>query len=127
MQTQAPDLAIIFLIVFLAAATTLGAAGLTTGRSSELIVTKAPFGTTKDGQAVEIYTLQNANGLEARVMTYGAIIYSLEVPDRDGQLVNVTINRETVSDYEKKSACFGALLGRFANRISGAQFTIDGK
>ena len=92
-----------------------------------LTIGKQPFGTTQDGQPVELYTLQNANGVEAKIMTYGAIIYSLEVPDKQGRFTNVTINRETVTDYEKKSACFGALLGRYANRIGGAKFTIDGR
>jgi aldose 1-epimerase len=127
MQTQAPNFLLIALILFMVTATSLGAAEPTTGASPELSVTKLPFGSTKDGQAVELYTLHNANGLAARVITYGAIIYSFDVPDRNGRFANVTINRQTVSDYEKKSACFGALLGRYANRIGGAQFTIEGK
>jgi aldose 1-epimerase len=90
-------------------------------------ITKTPFGTTKDGQGVELYTLKNRHGLTAKVMTYGAIIYSFEAPDADGKFANVTLNRETVADYEKKSACFGALLGRYANRIAGAQFTLEGR
>lgn len=92
-----------------------------------LNVTRAPFGATKSGEGVELFTLVNANGLRAQVITYGAIIYSLEVPDRTGRLVNVTINRPTVSDYEKRSACFGALLGRYANRIGLGQITVDGR
>ncbi len=95
--------------------------------AAELSVEKAPFGSTQDGQAVELYTLRNAQGATAKVMTYGAIIYSLEVPDRDGHFANVTINRPTVADYEKRSACFGAVLGRYANRIGGARFSIDGR
>lgn len=92
-----------------------------------LTVEKEPFGATQDGKPVELYTLRNRNGTTARIMTYGAILYSLEVPDKNGQSANVTINRETVTDYERKSACFGAVLGRYANRIGGAQFTIDEK
>lgn len=98
-----------------------------TGSAAKHSVTKAAFGSTRSGQAVELYTLENAHGLKAQVMTYGAIIYSLEVPDKEGHLVNVTINRGTVADYEKKSACFGALLGRYANRIGGAEITLEGK
>jgi len=90
-------------------------------------VTKTPFGATKDGQAVELYTLRNARGVTAKVMTYGAIIYSFEVPDANGVFTNVTLNRETLADYEKKSACFGALLGRYANRIAGARFPLEGQ
>ena len=90
-------------------------------------ITKVPFGTAADGQSVELYTLKNAHGLTAKVMTYGAIIYSFEVPDARGTLTNITLNRETLADYEKRSPCFGALLGRYANRISGAKFPLDGQ
>ncbi len=90
-------------------------------------ITSTPFGTTKDGQAVELYTLRNARGVRAKVMTYGAIIYSFEVPDANGVFTNVTLNRETLADYERRSACFGALLGRYANRIAGARFPLEGQ
>lgn len=88
---------------------------------------KIPFGTTRHGEPVELYTLKNSHGLTAKVMTYGAILYSFEVPDAQGKLVNITLNRETLADYEKKSPCFGALLGRYANRIAGAKFPLDGR
>jgi aldose 1-epimerase len=90
-------------------------------------ISHAPFGTTRDGQGVEIFTLKNRHGLTAKVITYGAIIYSLEAPDKQGKFVNVTLNRETVADYERKSPCFGALLGRYANRIAKGQFTLNGQ
>jgi aldose 1-epimerase len=89
-------------------------------------IEKAPFGVTSDGQAVDLYTLRNANGLVAKVITYGAIIYSVEVPDRNGRATNVTANCASLADYEKRSPCFGALLGRYANRIAGGRFTLDG-
>ncbi len=112
---------ILFLIVCLAPVVKAAEA------TKRLGLEKKPFGSTQSGEPAELYTLRNANGVAVKVITYGAIIYSMEIPDRDGHLVNVTINRETVSDYEKKSACFGALLGRYANRIGGARFTIDGR
>jgi aldose 1-epimerase len=90
-------------------------------------IESASFGRTRGGQEVTIYTLQNENGVRAKVITYGAIIYSLEVPDKTGKMVNVTANRETLADYEAKSACFGAVVGRFANRIANARFSLDGK
>jgi len=76
---------------------------------------------------VELYTLRNAHGLAAKVLTYGGILYSFETPDRKGQFTNVTANCENLNDYEQRSPCFGALLGRYANRIAGAKFTLDGK
>jgi len=92
-----------------------------------LSIDRSPFGTTRDGQAVELYTLGNTHGLSVKVMTYGAIIYSLEAPDRTGRLANVTANRESLADYENKSACFGSLIGRYANRIADARFMLDGR
>ena len=85
-----------------------------------------PFGATSDGQAVEMYTLRNSRGLTAKVLTFGAAIYSLEVPDRNGKFANVNANHPTLADYEAKGGAFGSVIGRFANRIAGASFTIDG-
>jgi aldose 1-epimerase len=92
-----------------------------------LSIQKAPFGTTKEGQAVDLYTLRNASGFAVKVMTYGAILYSFEVPGRDGRTANVTANRETLEDYETRSFCFGSFIGRYANRIARGQFTLDGR
>jgi aldose 1-epimerase len=90
-------------------------------------VEKAPFGRTRDGQPVELYTLTNGQGMTARVITYGAIIAGMEVPDKSGQVVNVTANCENLADYEQRSPCFGAVVGRYANRIGGARFELEGK
>jgi len=95
--------------------------------SAEPSVETSPFGRTIDGEPVELFTLKNSRGVTARIMTYGAILYSLEVPDRNGHFTNVTANRETVADYQKRSAAFGAVIGRYANRIGNASFTLDGK
>jgi aldose 1-epimerase len=89
-------------------------------------VEKAPFGSTSDGQQVEVYTLRNSHGLTAKVLTFGAAIYSLEVPDRDGKMANVNANRPGLADYEAKGGAFGSVIGRYANRIGGASFTIAG-
>ncbi len=90
-------------------------------------ISHIPFGATKDGRDVELYTLRNSHGMTAKVMTYGAVIYSLEVPDRHGKLANITANRVTLADYEARSGVFGSLIGRYANRIAGATFQLDGK
>jgi len=89
-------------------------------------VEKAVFGSTSDGQQVEVYTLRNSHGLTAKVLTFGAAIYSLEVPDRDAKMANVNANRPGLADYEAKGGAFGSVIGRYANRIGGASFTIDG-
>jgi aldose 1-epimerase len=85
-----------------------------------------PFGTTPDGQAVELYTLRNNNGVEARIMTYGGIIVSLKVPDKNGQLGDVVLGYDSLDSYVKNSPYFGALIGRYGNRIAKGHFTLDG-
>ena len=90
---------------------------------ARLSIEKSAYGTTQQGEAVELYTLRNANGITARVITYGAIIESLEVPDKAGHFTNVNANCASLADYENKSPCFGAVIGRYANRIAHGQFT----
>jgi len=89
-------------------------------------VTRAAFGKTRDGRAVEIYTLTNANGLEMHVITYGGIITSLKVPDRTGHLDDVVLGFDTLDGYLKDPPYFGALVGRYGNRIAKGQFTLNG-
>jgi aldose 1-epimerase len=90
-------------------------------------VTQAPFGKTPDGKAVELYTLTNRNGVTAKIMTYGAILTSLEVPDRAGKLGQVVLGFDTLEEYLKGHPYFGATAGRYANRIAKGKFTLDGK
>jgi aldose 1-epimerase len=88
---------------------------------------KSEFGTMPDGAAVELYTLTNANGLVCKVITYGAVITELEVPDRNGKLGDVVLGFDNLPQYLKESPCFGAVVGRVANRISRGRFVVDGK
>lgn len=90
-------------------------------------VQKAPFGKTAKGQTVDIYTITNKNGLEARVTSYGGRIASLKVPDRAGKLGNIVLGFDTVEPYTKGLPYFGALIGRYGNRIANGAFTLDGK
>ena len=87
---------------------------------------KAPFGQTADGKAVDIYTLTNKSGVEARVMTYGATLVSLKVPDRDGHLGNVVLGFDSLEPYLAGVPYYGATIGRFGNRIAGGKFALDG-
>lgn len=89
-------------------------------------VTRAPFGTLPDGTAADLYTVTNANGIEMRVTNYGGIITSLKVPDRTGQLGDVVLGYDELSGYLTSSPYFGAIVGRYGNRIGGARFTLDG-
>jgi aldose 1-epimerase len=81
-----------------------------------------------DGQEVEIYTLSNSHGLEARISAYGATLVSLTTPDRDGKLQNVVLGFERLEDYLAPGIpYYGATVGRYANRIANGRFTLDGK
>jgi aldose 1-epimerase len=88
---------------------------------------KAPFGTLPDGRPVEIYTLRNTKGAEARIMTYGGILVSLTAPDRQGIYGDVVLGYDTLAEYlTNPPTCFGALIGPYANRIGNARFTLNG-
>jgi aldose 1-epimerase len=99
--------------------------GCTTHNSFSLI-TPEPFGKTLDGKPVEIYTLRNASGMTARIMTYGGIVQSLLVPDRNGNFGDVVLGYDTLDGYLTNSPYFGALIGRYGNRIAKGHFTLDG-
>ena len=93
----------------------------------ETAIQKEPFGTTPDGQAVEIYTLRNDKGAEARIMTYGGTVLSLKMPDRKGHYDDVVLGFDNLDDYLKGVPYFGALIGRYGNRIGNAKFSLDGQ
>lgn len=80
-----------------------------------------------DGQPVEIYTLQNNNGMVVRIMTYGGIIQAIKVPDKDGQMGDVALGYDTLDGYLTNSPYFGALIGRYGNRIAKGHFSLDGQ
>ncbi|HTQ49301.1 MAG TPA: aldose epimerase family protein [Candidatus Acidoferrales bacterium] len=95
-------------------------------------ITEAPFGKMPDGTPVEIYTLRNGNGMEARIMTYGGIVQSLKVPDKDGKFGDVVFGFDNLDGYlspayAKAGPFFGALIGRYGNRIAKGKFTLDGQ
>lgn len=85
------------------------------------------FGQLPDGRTVRIYTLTNTSGMEVKVINYGGIITSIAVSDRNNQMTNVTLGLDSLSQYLKGHPYFGALVGRFANRIGGAKFELNGK
>jgi aldose 1-epimerase len=89
-------------------------------------VTAKPFGTA-DGKEVSLYILRNAGGAEATITNYGGIVVSLLVPDRTGKMVDVVLGYDDLAGYIKTTPYFGALIGRYGNRIAGAKFTLDGK
>jgi aldose 1-epimerase len=80
-----------------------------------------------DGQNVEIYVLTNRNGLEAKIITYGGALVSLKVPDRNGRFDDVVLGYDNLDSYLKGTSFFGALIGRYGNRIANGRFTLNGK
>jgi aldose 1-epimerase len=90
-------------------------------------ITKESFGTTADGTTVDLYTLINANGCEAKITNYGGIVVSLRVPDREGNLSDVVLGFDSFEPYLGNHPHFGALIGRYGNRIGKAEFVLDGE
>ncbi|SFU83527.1 aldose epimerase family protein [Pseudoduganella namucuonensis] len=90
-------------------------------------ITEAPFGATPDGVAVSLYTLTNAAGMTVKITNYGGIVTELHVPDRDGRLADVTHGFDSVEPYCGDVPYFGALIGRYGNRIAGGRFELDGE
>jgi len=89
-------------------------------------ITKADFGKTADGTPVQIYTLRNSKGMEASIMTYGGIVTSLKTPDRNGKFGDVVLGYDNLDGYLKSTPYFGALIGRYGNRIAKGKFSLDG-
>jgi len=95
-------------------------------KTTKTQVTKAPFGRDTDGTPVDIYTLDDGT-IQARIMTYGGVIVSLKTPDREGKMADIVLGLDSLDGYEGKVPYFGALIGRYANRIAHGEFKLDGK
>src|SRR5438270_9498019 len=86
-----------------------------------------PYGKLGDGKPVEMYTLQNAKGMRADIITYGGAVVRLITPDRNGKPGDVVLGMDSLEGYVAQKSYFGALIGRYGNRIGHAKFTLDGK
>jgi aldose 1-epimerase len=107
----------------LVAACFVGCASMSKGEP----IKKASFGKTADGTPVEIYTLRTEKGMEARIMTYGGAVVSLKVPDKKGKFGDVVLGYDKLGGYLTNSPYFGALIGRYGNRIANGKFSLDGQ
>lgn len=87
---------------------------------------KEIFGQMPDGQQIDLYTLTNSHGLRARITNYGATLVSMEVPDKKGNMADITLGFDTLDGYLTEHPYFGVIVGRYANRIGKAKFTLDG-
>ena len=118
LQTFIPRVNILLLVIFLAS-------GLAS--SQKLSIEKTNFGTLSSGEEVQLFTLGNSQGMQVGVLDYGGIITSLLAPDHKGQYEDVVLGFENLADYETRNPYFGALVGRYANRIAGGKFSLDGE
>jgi aldose 1-epimerase len=91
------------------------------------LMTREPFGRAPSGDSVHVFTLTNTHGVQLRAMSYGAIILSLKVPDRKGALGDVVLGYDSLAGYVASSPYFGAVVGRYGNRIANGTFTLSGK
>ena len=95
-------------------------------RASTGTVDREPFGELPDGRAVERFTLRNTRGMEVAFTGWGGAILSIRVPDRHGELADVVLGYATLAEYLRDEVWLGTLIGRYANRIAGARFSLDG-
>jgi aldose 1-epimerase len=102
-------------------------AGCASTSTAPMQISRKPFGQTPDGKNVYLFTLRNSKGAEALISNYGGIVTSLKVPDRNGTLGDVVLGYDNLADYIKDSPFFGALIGRYGNRIARGKFALDGK
>ncbi|HEV2836502.1 MAG TPA: aldose epimerase family protein [Pyrinomonadaceae bacterium] len=113
------NLKLLFVVVFI-----ISSFALTVAQPS---IVRKSFGETNDGQKVDIYTLKNANGMEARITNYGGIVVSLTAPDRRGKFADVVLGYNDLDSYMKPPfPYFGAIIGRYGNRIAKGRFTLNG-
>lgn len=97
------------------------------GSTNAMRIERRPFGKTADGSPASLFTCTNEHGLVLKVTDYGALIVSLETPDRDGRLANVTLGHASLEGYLQRHPYFGATVGRYCNRIAKGRFRLDGK
>src|SRR3989454_3860433 len=88
---------------------------------------RAPFGRMPDGTSVDVFTLTNDHGVEIRAINFGCIIASIRVPDRNKQFDDIVLGHNTLEGYLTRSRYFGAVVGRYGNRIANGRFTLDGR
>lgn len=89
-------------------------------------IKKEDFGKTPDGTNVELYTLSNSDGMRVKIITYGGIVVSMEVPDAAGKTGDVVLGYDNLDDYVKNNPYFGCIVGRYGNRIGAGKFTLNG-
>jgi aldose 1-epimerase len=126
-QTSRAGIAIIACVALGLVCVTTLAGGQAPPPGKAARVEKTKYGVTKDGAAVDLYTMTNANGMIARVITFGALLTELHVPDRTGAMADVVLGFKTLDGYEGVHPYFGGTIGRVANRIAKGKFRLGGQ
>jgi aldose 1-epimerase len=125
-KTEFRGIPVALVLLWLAPSFSHGAAPMSDS-SSHSSITHVSFGETKAGTPVDLYTLRNGHGMEVRIATYGGIVTSLTAPDRKGHFADVMLGYDSLPEYFKGKSYFGAMIGRYGNRIALGQFTLDGR
>jgi len=115
------------MVLAVAAGSFLAGCSPTTSKTKQENISEKPFGTDSSGAPVTLYTLRNTSGAEATICNYGGLVTSLKMPDKDGKFGDVVLGYDNVAAYIKDTPYFGALIGRYGNRIAKGKFTLDGK
>src|ERR1700726_605851 len=105
----------------------LSLAGSLSSQGMRGTIRKQSFGKTSSGEAIDLYSLSNKKGMEVSITNFGATVVTLLVPDRTGKPADIVLGFDTLEGYENGKSYFGATVGRYANRIGGGTFSIDGK
>jgi aldose 1-epimerase len=106
----------------------IGAQSLTGDvRAASLAVAETLFGKTPGGEAVQLFRLENVRGMQVNIITYGGVVQSIKVPDKNGRVEDVALGFDNLDGYLSGDAYFGALIGRYANRIANGKFALEGK
>jgi len=108
-------------------ATTLLLISIAAGSEKKMDVTEGTFGKLPDGREAHLFTMTNSKGMVVKMTDYGAIVVSVEVPDRDGKIANVNVGFKDLAGYMQDHPYFGSTVGRYGNRIAKGRFKIDGK
>jgi aldose 1-epimerase len=110
-----------------AALVVLMACGLAAVNAAVASITHAPYGTLPDGRQVDLYTMQNANGVTVKFLSLGGCITEIDIPDRKGDAGNIVLGHDGLQGYNSNTGYFGAIVGRYANRVAKGSFSLNGQ
>ncbi|MFP4499797.1 MAG: aldose epimerase family protein [Candidatus Hydrogenedentota bacterium] len=126
-RTQFSVAGLVCLVAFAGCKTSSSMTSTTPTEAHAMSIDRQVFGTTSSGEQVDLYTLTNSHGVEARITNFGGIVVSLKAPDRHGELEDIVLGFDELDGYVAEHPYFGAIVGRYGNRIAKGKFTLDGE